>query len=86
MFSPMKKNPSIYKTPFIQFTGIQSAGKTVSMLIRASIENLLAEAERSIPDALCVLRCLVKKRALLAGGGAGNFRVFLRFQKIVVLK
>ena len=64
---------SKYNTPFIQFTGIQSAGKTVSMLIRASNENLLAEAERSIHDALCVLRCLVKKRALLAGGGAGNF-------------
>jgi len=62
----------------MKFTGIQSAGKTVSMLIRASNENLLAEAERSIHDALCVLRCLVKKRALLAGGGAVEAELALR--------
>jgi len=62
----------------MKFTGIQSAGKTVSLLIRASNENLLAEAERSIHDALCVLRCLVKKRALLAGGGAVEAELSLR--------
>jgi len=27
----------------------------------------LEEAERSLHDALCVIRCLVKKRALLPG-------------------
>merc|ERR1711943_150613 len=30
---------------------------------------MLGEAERSIHDALCVVRSLVKKRALLPGGG-----------------
>jgi len=62
----------------LKFTGIQSAGKTVSLLIRASNENLLAEAERSIHDALCVLRCLVKKRSLVAGGGAVESELALR--------
>lgn len=61
-----------------KFTGIQSVGKTVSLLIRASNDNLLAEAERSIHDALCVLRCLVKKRALVAGGGAVEAELALR--------
>lgn len=62
----------------LKFTGIQNASKTVSLLIRASNENLLAEAERSIHDALCVLRCLVKKRALVAGGGAVESELALR--------
>jgi len=62
----------------LKFTGIQNAGKTVSLLIRASNENLLAEAERSIHDALCVLRCLVKKRSLVAGGGAVEAELALR--------
>lgn len=31
---------------------------------------VLDEAERSIHDALCVLRCLVKNKGIVAGGGA----------------
>ena len=33
-------------------------------------EQVLGEAERSLHDALCVVRCLVTKRFLIAGGGA----------------
>merc|ERR1719422_2576377 len=33
------------------------------------------EADRSIHDALCVIRCLVKKRFLIAGGGAPETEV-----------
>lgn len=36
---------------------------------------ILDEAERSLHDALCVIRCLVKKRALIAGGGAPEISV-----------
>ena len=36
---------------------------------------ILDEAERSLHDAMCVIRCLVKKRALLPGGGAGEMAV-----------
>ena len=43
-------------------TGIQNSGKTVSVLIRGSNKLVLEEADRSIHDALCVMRCLVKKR------------------------
>lgn len=32
--------------------------------------QVLEEADRSLHDALCVIRCLVKKRFLIPGGGA----------------
>lgn len=34
------------------------------------------EADRSIHDALCVLRSLVKKRAIVAGGGAIEIEIW----------
>ena len=34
------------------------------------VEAYLDEAERSLHDALCVIRCLVQKRFLICGGGA----------------
>jgi len=54
----------------VKVTGIHNPGKTVSLLVRGSNHLILGEAERSIHDALCVIRCLVKKKALIAGGGA----------------
>ena len=36
---------------------------------------VLDEAERSIHDALCVLRSLVKSRGLMAGGGAPEVEI-----------
>ena len=36
---------------------------------------MLFRSERSLHDALCVVRCLVKKRALIAGGGAPEVHV-----------
>lgn len=54
----------------VKVTGIQNPGRTVSLLVRGSNKLVIEEAERSIHDALCVIRCLVKQRALIAGGGA----------------
>lgn len=54
----------------VRVTGVKNAGKTVSVLVRGTNPLILEEAERSLHDALCVIRCLVKKRALIAGGGA----------------
>jgi len=54
----------------LKFTGIANPGKTVSIIIRGSNKLMLEEADRSLHDALCVIRCLVKKRFLIAGGGA----------------
>merc|ERR1719424_2419081 len=55
----------------VKVTGAQvTDSKTVTVLVRGSNKLILEEADRSIHDALCVVRCLVKKRALIAGGGA----------------
>jgi len=42
---------------------------------------VLEEAERSFHDALCVVRCLVKKKALIAGGGAPEIEVSQRLSE-----
>ncbi|KAK4058816.1 T-complex protein 1 subunit delta [Microbotryomycetes sp. JL221] len=56
---------------FVKISGIKNpSGKTVSVLCTGANSLVLEESERSLHDALCVVRCLVKKRALIAGGGA----------------
>ncbi|MBW04090.1 T-complex protein 1 subunit delta, partial [Eschrichtius robustus] len=62
----------------IKITGCASPGKTVTIVVRGSNKLVIEEAERSIHDALCVIRCLVKKRALIAGGGAPEIELALR--------
>ncbi|CAH8260918.1 unnamed protein product [Arabidopsis lyrata] len=54
----------------LKITGIKDMGRTTSVLVRGSNQLVLDEAERSLHDALCVVRCLVSKRFLIAGGGA----------------
>lgn len=41
---------------------------------------MLDESDRSLHDALCVVRCLVKKNSLLVGGGAPEAEIFTQFQ------
>lgn len=54
----------------VKFTDIVNMGRTITILMRGSNRLVLDEADRSIHDALCVVRSLVKKRYLIAGGGA----------------
>lgn len=54
----------------VKITGIKDMGRTTTVLVRGSNQLVLDEAERSLHDALCVVRCLVNKRFLIAGGGA----------------
>lgn len=57
-------------------TSTSSGGpRTVSIVARGANTLILDEAERSLHDAMCVIRCLVKKRALLPGGGAPEMAV-----------
>jgi thermosome len=44
--------------------------KSVAILIRGGTERIVAEAERSIHDALCVARDVVREPRILAGGGS----------------
>lgn len=53
----------------------QALSKTVSIVVRGANPLILDEAERSLHDAHCVIRCLIKKKALLAGGGAPEIEV-----------
>ncbi len=46
----------------VKVTGVANPGKTVSILVRGVNRLVVDEAERSIHDALCVIRCLVKER------------------------
>nr|CAD2198281.1 unnamed protein product [Meloidogyne enterolobii] len=64
----------------VKVTGLKSSGNAVSILIRGSSKLVLEEAERSLHDALCVIRCLVKKRALLPGGGAPEMQVSVKLR------
>lgn len=60
----------------IKMTGVAKTPKeTVSILVRGSNQLLLDEAERSLHDALCVVRSLVHKQYLLPGGGAPETEV-----------
>jgi T-complex protein 1 subunit delta len=46
----------------IKVTGVKNPGKTVSILVRGSNRLVIDEADRSVHDALCVVRSLVKQR------------------------
>ncbi|CEF64867.1 T-complex protein 1 subunit delta [Strongyloides ratti] len=66
----------------VKVTGIQNSSNAVSILLRGSNKLVLDEAERSMHDALCVIRCLVKKKALLPGGGAPEMEVAVQLRKL----
>ncbi|CUA75029.1 T-complex protein 1 subunit delta [Rhizoctonia solani] len=59
----------------VTISGVKNQGRTVSVLCMGANSLVLEESERSLHDALCVVRCLVKKRALIAGGGAPEIHV-----------
>jgi thermosome len=44
--------------------------KSVTILLRAGLERMVDEAERSMHDALCVVRDVVEEPKIVAGGGA----------------
>ena len=48
---------------------------SVAILIRGGTERIVDEAERSIHDALCVVRDVVQEPKILAGGGAPEIEI-----------
>lgn len=67
----------------VRITGVKgaegsSSNGSVCVLVRGSNPLVLAEAERSLHDALCVVRSLVKCRMLTPGGGAPEVELSLR--------
>jgi T-complex protein 1 subunit delta len=59
----------------VRVTGIKNPGATACVMLRGSNQLMLEEADRSLHDALCVVRCLVHNKALLPGGGAPEIEV-----------
>ncbi len=55
--------------------------KAVSILIRGGTERIVDEAERSLHDALCVVRDVVREPKIVAGGGAPEVEVAKRLRR-----
>jgi T-complex protein 1 subunit delta len=66
----------------VKINGVAHQEATVSVLVRGSNQLLLDEAERSLRDALCVVRSIVKRKAILPGGGAPETEMALRLNEI----
>ena len=49
--------------------------RAVTILIRGGTERIVDEAERSLHDALCVVRDIVEEPKVLAGGGSSELEV-----------
>jgi len=49
--------------------------RSVAILVRGGTERIVDEAERSIHDALCVVRDVVQEPKVLAGGGAPELEI-----------
>lgn len=64
----------------VRFTGLH-ASSCVSILLRGSTQVVLEEAERSLHDALCVVRSLVRVQAMIPGGGCPEMEVSVRLAK-----
>ena len=56
-------------------TGIKNKGNTATVLVRGSNQQVLEEAERSLHDSLCAMRCLVLKQYLIPGGSAPEIEI-----------
>lgn len=68
---------------FVQVTGLSksAASQAVSVLVRGANQVVLEEAERSLHDALCALKCLLRKPLMIVGGGAAETHIAVRLAR-----
>ncbi|CAK71887.1 unnamed protein product (macronuclear) [Paramecium tetraurelia] len=62
----------------LRITGVPAQSKALKILVRGSNQLDLDEADRSIHDALCVVKSLVKCRGLIPGGGTPEIHLSLK--------
>merc|ERR1712118_652000 len=68
----------------VRFNGLKTTNSNcVSVLVRGTNLLTLDETERSLHDALCVVRSLVKTRAMLPGGEAYCVRAFAEALEVI---
>jgi T-complex protein 1 subunit delta len=65
----------------IRVTGSKVQSRTLSVLLRSSNQLVLDETERSLHDALCVVRSLAKRPSIVAGGSAVEMELSFRLTK-----
>jgi len=65
----------------IAFEGVEK-GEACTIVLRGSSEHLIAESERSVHDALCVLSQTVKTRRTVLGGGASEVFMATRVEAL----
>jgi len=58
-----------------------SKDKSVTILIRGSTEYIIEEAKRSIRDALCAIRNLIRNNRIVYGGGSCELSMSLHLKK-----
>lgn len=73
---------SFFIEKMIEFKGIQfTRNKTATILLRASNNLLLEEAERSLHDALCVIRSIIRRRFIITGGGSVEMEISIHLKQ-----
>jgi len=70
----------------VKVTGVPRKGASVTILVRGSNKLVLEEADRSLHDALCVVRSLVKKRYLISGGGSAEVEACLKLGDLAKMR
>mmetsp|Transcript_13226 Transcript_13226/g.40763 ORF Transcript_13226/g.40763 Transcript_13226/m.40763 type:complete len:525 (-) Transcript_13226:142-1716(-) len=70
----------------VKVTGVPQKGASVTILVRGSNKLVLEEADRSLHDALCVVRSLVKKRYLISGGGSAEVEACLKLGDLAKMR
>ena len=55
--------------------------KSVSILLRGSVDNLLDEAERALHDGICVVGDIIKNNYAVSGGGAIDIELAKKLRK-----
>ena len=66
----------------VEITGVPNESKTVSILCRGSNQLVLDETERSLHDALCVVRSIIKKKAMVPGGSAPETEIAVKLTNL----
>ena len=66
----------------VEITGVPNEAKTVSILCRGSNQLVLDETERSLHDALCVVRSIIKRKAMVPGGSAPETEIAVKLAEL----
>merc|ERR1739848_512302 len=66
----------------VMITRGEQRGGTATVLLRGSNKLVQDEAERSLHDALCAIRCLTQKRFIGPGGAACEIEVTLHLNEL----